>query len=173
MSLKFCLIINSSEISSKTCWNLIICSLQFWIFVEVLGCNKLMSASRQSDDAIYAEHVRAVRKEKQNVVKRSFEIDSLDFHFSSFQMHFTCCFNHWAAQLLRNVSQARNLSRSLLCHAAECWCEILSEWYFTCWFTFLSFKHRSALCCECNLERVIGKIHASEKSNKIFMKTVM
>lgn len=49
----------------------------------------------------------------QQRVTRSFEIDSLRCTFIfHLEMHFTCYFNHWTAQLLRNVTQTWNQSRS-------------------------------------------------------------
>lgn len=49
------------EISTKTCWNLIICKLQYF---RVLGCNKLTSAPRQRDDAIYASNAKKQQNEQ-------------------------------------------------------------------------------------------------------------
>lgn len=49
----------------------------------------------------------------QKRVTRSFGIDSLRCTFIfHLEMHFTCYFNHWTAQLLRNVTQTWNQSRS-------------------------------------------------------------
>lgn len=79
------------------------------------------------DDAIYVPYVKEAKSSFASLfgVERFTAIDSfislLDA-LSFFKMHFTCYFNHRAAQLLRNAFQTRNQRLG-----AECWCEILSE----------------------------------------------